>query len=807
MSQPATINILITRNQRLIQNYFGLDNQFLAKSVSFSNLVDDAKEDKKTLLYSTGGAKNIIRLEHSTLEDSENQGVLKGLITVEIVDPDAKFEEDFVRMDITQVFRDYIKSDVQTSFSEENDNAFRSYITNTILSSTISNEIFYITYGTGDNLSTWAGPFICKFSDAQVRYSGSDQRKLILYFVDARSPFSCSMGIYGENLPLTLYRSNYFASVTHKINSAEPISLDYSEIIYSLYEDYLNQIYAEQANIVVLLPEVKSFFLQNIRGIIKKNVVETKKPQKYPRWIPLLLKWEREFNLRSVKLEALAAEKSAVSDILEEFGIQLVADGDAVKQDIKKLVAGVSEARAEYLFSANPKEYWAILRADLVQNYWREYYSPIKKLRDLLARFGFDIVFYEETNIKVLKIWKEAKIIKDDTKPAVILGDINLVNQFLYGGYDLQTAVPGTPNFNVGAIKAGTEIPFIKPGRYDLSLPLVGFEEFSITIKRSPLGYENDFEYDQDLDENNERRKNLFGPKYYLRQSDLTKYFTNSNLSSKFSKLTKTYTYQYGELEKTGIVTLDKKLTEIDLRRGKTGNFPIFRFNIPNPNVVKLDLDSKNSYYTALFATIQRMVYDYPTRYVDSTIKLGGLPEPDKSIYNHIIEIANKFIKSGKEELNVDDAKKLIIPYINKSNLTKDSEDLVATKWAFFLAEYVKDRQRKMSPILELSDWDGSELLGIKKTFSDLMRQVNTVKIRTLPMFQISKRSDLLSVAYLLADTVDVYGFSETIMSEVLSNEYRILGFKHHVTLEECYSEFTLALDPNMPGTKKLMSG
>jgi hypothetical protein len=806
MSQPATINILITRNAKLIQNYFGLQTQFLAKSVSFSNLVDDAKEDRKTILYSTSNSKNIIRLEHSTLEDSENQGVLKGLITVEIVDPDSKFEEDFVRMDITQVFRDFIKSEVQSSFSEENDSAFRSYITNSILSSTIGNETFYITYGTGDNLSTWAGPFICKFSDAQVRYSGTDQRKLILYFVDARSPFSCSMGIYGENLPLTLYRSNYFASVTHKINSAEPTTLDYSEIIYSLYEDYLNQIYAEQASVIVLLPEVKSFFLQQIRGIIKKNLVETKKPSIHTRSMPIFSKWERDYNLRSVKLDALAAEKSAVSDILEEFGIQLVADGDAVKKDIKKLVAGVREARAEYLFSANPKEYWAILRADLVQNYWREYYAPIKKLRDLLARFGFDIVFYEETNVKVLKIWKDAKIIKDDTKPAVILGDINLVNQFLYGGYDLQTAVPGTPNFNIGSIKAGKQIPFsfldgaitLKPGSY-----LGGF----IEVKDSPFGYDNEFNYDQDLDENNERRKNLFGPKYYLRQSDLIKYFTNSNLSSKFSKLTKTYTYEYGELEKTGIVTLDKKLTEIDLRRGKTGNFPIFRFNIPNPNVVKLDLDSKNSYYTALFATVQRMVYDYPSRYVDSKIKLGGLAEPDKSIYNHIIEIANKFIKTGKEELNVDEAKKLILPYINKSSLTKDSEDIVATKWGLFLAEYVKERQRKMSPILELSDWDGSELLGLKKTFSDLMRQINTIKIRTLPMFQISKRSDLLSVAYLLADTVDVYGFSETIMSEVLSNEYRILGFKHHVTLEECYSEFTLALDPNTPGTKKLMSG
>lgn len=787
-----SVSILITKNPKLIQTYFSPEEKFLSKSVSFSNLLVDLKEDKKSLFYSTDRSKNIISLSHSSGEDTKNQGNVKGLIVVEIIDPDQKFEDDFVRFNLTEVFTNFIKPDTVNFNNQGLEEKYRSYLVDTVTSSNVLNQRFYIAYGNSDNLATWAGPFTVSFTDAQVKYSGEGQRKLVLYFAPVTTPFTTSYGVFGDDLPLTLYRANRYVSVSKTLSNIDAIDLDYSEVVYSLYEEYLTSIYAEQANIIVLLPEIKSFFLEQIRGEIKRCLVNTKSP--VSRRIPFVTEDLRQ-KFIGLKLDSLAANKAAVANILLEFGLDVSVGNDSVRSDIKKLVAGVKEQRAEYLseeaYSHSSTSYDITLRANLYENIWQEYYRPIKHLRDLLARFHHETVFGEETNVRVLEIWKNAGIIKDSSKPTVILGDINLVNQFLYGVFDEKfDFLPLTPNFPVGYISTPKAT----------KINLINFEFLgNLEINRNDIS-DSEFTYDRGDLENQQKKKEIYGPKYYLRRSDLEKYFLNSNLSAKFKKLDKSFVHQYGELQRTGVLAIDQKINAIE----KTGHkFPIFRFNVPNPNVLKLEMDSRNSYFAALFSTFQRLIYDFPTRFVDPIPLVNGNGTSERNIANQIIEIANKFIKTSNEDITFDTAKSLILPIIDSSKLSKEILEREAAKWTLFLTSLIVKRRNSKSPVIELSNWDGSELLGIKKIFSDLMRQVNIVRIRTLPMFQISKLSDLFGICYLISDTVDTYGFNEVIMSDVLSNEYRILEYKHIITREECYSEFVICLDPNAQLTKK----
>lgn len=812
MSKTNSVSILITRDSKLVKTYFGRENQFLQKSVTFTNFVEDARRDKKTLIYSTDNSKNIISLTHSTVEDNESKGNYRGLITVELIDPDLKFEEDFVRMNISEVFVDFLLETLKY-VQPEQDSSFRNYISDTVASGNVTTDKFYIAYGNSDNLETWAGPFVCQFSDAQVRYSGDSARKLILYFIAVKAPMPCSLSIFDENLPLTLYRTNYYVAESKLLSSIDVNTFDFSELVYSLYEGYLRKAYSDQANVIVLLPEIKAFFLNQIKGIIDKNIISAK--DRIITRGPYLLEAAAKAatgrsippdpNLTVNNLDKLSMQRNAIAEILSEFGIELVQADPLAVSDIRRLTSAVKEQRAEHVPKPLTSNIYASLRVNLSDKLWVQYYRPIKNLRDLLARFGFETVFFEESNIKIINAWKEAGLIQDSTKSVVILGDYNLVNDYLYGNAQVTDK-----NFSITELTSRIVANnskfyhkdtqnFIVTNQWFNALLNSIIPKFSIGIP-TEIYFTYDFDSVRKIKTNNE----LLGLNGFLRQSDLEK-FRQAKLWTKLKNLTSQYVYQYGELEKTGILAIDKKLTEIDLRRGKTGNFPVFRFNIPNPNVVKLDLDSKNSYYTALFATIQRLLYDYPSRFIEPTIKPGGKTDPDTTIFRHIVEIANKFLKTGREDLEIEEAKKLVLPFINQNSLVKEKPETVATRWALVLITYIEDRKRKFGPTIELSDWDGSEILGLKKTFSDLMKQINTVRIRTLPMFQISKLSDLFSTAYLLADTVDVYGYSETIMSEVLSNEYRILGFKHFINKEECYSEFILALDPNTAGTKKMM--
>jgi len=213
---------------------------------------------------------------------------------------------------------------------------------------------------------------------------------------------------------------------------------------------------------------------------------------------------------------------------------------------------------------------------------------------------------------------------------------------------------------------------------------------------------------------------------------------------------------------------------------------PFFLGNTKNSNVMSYTFDADNFIFTQFFGTIQEIYYNMTYRYV----KLGAQNKDIKGVmssdqvFEQIYGVLDRIRKSGGAAGSYYSDAFKGSPQLDLTKLSTDLADI-------FLMES-DGIKRKVSKNF------GSGVISMCMLFRSLFQSQFKGHVKSLPMFNISRYSDITKPAVvMLKGTPSLNGGSTLNRSttDFFSGMYRILGFKHSIKSNKAHSEFTVVKD------------
>lgn len=223
---------------------------------------------------------------------------------------------------------------------------------------------------------------------------------------------------------------------------------------------------------------------------------------------------------------------------------------------------------------------------------------------------------------------------------------------------------------------------------------------------------------------------------------------------------------------------------------------PVFRYNTQNPNVLDLKFKFGGIYFSLLKAGYQKEVGRLASAVAEGVLPTGVGTFPIRTRGAAIAYLRSKGFSQGLGDEN----KKEIINSLAARVAPELAEDLEvdsAEAAADSFASIIEDLEQKNLHGLVLVD---QELPGnpnsILADFSeDLYRKALQMSITTLPTFHISRPASVSSPCIVFAQdqpiTQSVRG-ERKLLNKFFSGLYKIMGFKHTITTGAATSEFKL---------------
>jgi hypothetical protein len=154
------------------------------------------------MTFPNSHSNNFTKLVHSF--GTEKEGGYS--IQLEMIDPVAEFEAKFMSFDLATIFandlfseKGVIESEVtQRLIDVEKENLGSTGPVQALKEAATTQKV-WITYGLGNDLSKWAGPFELKLINAQLKIDTKNVKKLILKFFPHGDPVTSPPPITGEN--------------------------------------------------------------------------------------------------------------------------------------------------------------------------------------------------------------------------------------------------------------------------------------------------------------------------------------------------------------------------------------------------------------------------------------------------------------------------------------------------------------------------------------------------------------------------------------------------------------------------------
>jgi hypothetical protein len=223
---------------------------------------------------------------------------------------------------------------------------------------------------------------------------------------------------------------------------------------------------------------------------------------------------------------------------------------------------------------------------------------------------------------------------------------------------------------------------------------------------------------------------------------------------------------------------------------------PVFRYNTQNPNVLDLKFKFGGIYFSLLKAGYQKEVGRLASAVAEGVLPTGVGTFPIRTRGAAIAYLRSKGFSQGLGDEN----KKEIINSLAARVAPELAEDLEvdsAEAAADSFASIIEDLEQKNLHGLVLVD---QELPGnpnsILADFSeDLYRKALQMSITTLPTFHISRPASVSSPCIVFAQdqpiTQSIRG-ERKLLNKFFSGLYKIMGFKHTITTGAATSEFKL---------------
>lgn len=754
MSTSITPHLFVTTNYDLVNKiYYGIDR-------SYKTILDNLTEEelKSTIIVSRGRNNNLVSFEHSFGYLGENVSNIK----LEMIDIDGGLNSFLKNVSFYPLMMQKLYESAALK-SKEISNLDLSDLLNT--DSTNAGIIgldAYFFYGVTDDIKEWSGPYNGKLVNIEQNYSSEGIRSIVLEFATTPSPFFLNKLRSDQNNSssskidrfsrMYLEKNSANLSVNTQLNSIAFMNAEKAKIFPTfreLIKSYLRDI-CKSENIIVLLPDIDPIFLRLYNDYRQSG---------YER----LLEYKNNVDILNIPKDFVGAEKAAgyvafqypielaLNTLFKSMGINAIEFSNETLKTYPLV-----EQRVEYsdLIDKSYSTLILTIEAGLyqTQEYYKDKYAqytdfflPLKRIRDgyqkLFPEGLRDIIYYEETDIRILKLLKKHNIIKDDSKPAFIFGESSMIDYFVY------------LNVNIAA----NTIEVLK-------------DNLKISTADSPANIANQI----DLGIFNNDYRDEFYKTFY------------ENFPPQ----------QYGR----NVKATKDELAFLQLEDNLVNNIPVFRCNTNNGNVTafktNININGMNAQQYGIKLRTDEIISTSLRELQLEQIRRELTPKFFEEL-NSIVSFT-KSTTDGKDD-TVETLYSLLLERFSKlkdnKNLSEylrniDSKQVTAHIVKLFYLNNLCNN----SPYIRVSDDTGAKASALQNQILNyLYSYISDINIRTVPMFHLGSLAVKRMLVLFIMGKTKVVG-STLSDSDLLgySGRYVITGYKHVIANNEMYSEFAM---------------
>lgn len=754
-----TANVVIT---------FGKDTtkKLFKKGATFSNLTEALNSDGSLgLLFNTQSNPNFISFQHDVAVGKNFE------MTLSLIDPSQEFEKQFLTTNVLENTA-YIfdtghtaNSNIQGSLAQQRTSSVAKKLKSDIKPQTEAINLvkknrreLYISYGVGNDLNLWAGPFKVIIANIDIKIEGS--RVLTLKFAPIDNALDAKAKLTAYNKPVEIdsqgitigcdgYSNeiDFFGKKAYDPHGSNLV-IDYHYLIVDTIRSYIQNA-TQNPNVIVLLPDLNKVCKKHIDLWANISRYSTIKPSSLGSLIGGKQLGKVFGNAYGYDQEGKL--ENFLNNLLGSFGLTLSVFNK--KAPFLSLVTGVISSRIPpEKFNKNLKDYYdqSIFRAKVfsssktgVPDHLHHLGSVISKINqcskaETVNHYDIKYDYMVENNMFVLDTWAtdtelkcsdfplfsgKDKLIPD--KEVIIFGDVALIHFLLYGG---------------DSSKLGK---FLHP----LDAKILLNPKYKEKILQNIPSYKN----------------YVFG--------DITKAPDD-----------------FAYLGTSGLLNEQEK----DLL--KTENIPVFTYNTQNPNVYELNLKDSGQYFSFLRAHHETVVYRKAAAILGGVIPsdIVNVPITDaKALFGYAIN-------AGYYNQGVDEKKKLQIAeeIARKSDSVSIpyNPEYIATQIVTILDQLSSDHNLGLRTLFK--QWLACDPAMIVGDFlNQIYNKAYQLNIATIPLFKISNLLDLSKPCLVFMQHTNmpmIQQPKESLLGVIYSGAYRIMGYRHTIDFSKCYSEFML---------------
>lgn len=791
------------------------------------------KED--SVLFTNYANPNFISFSHGIAAGDELVWTMK----LELIDPTEQLEN---RITKACLFPSIVQTDLNNNLQKDQNELRANQTTNSPedyknLADAFAKKVedyakkvdvrkYYITYGMGANIDTWAGVFEAVLTGAEIQYSEFKKVVLTLTPTVAASnsmktnskatvePYSTPqtglrVGITAESKVIQINKlldpQNDFFSIydydeTSKFDFEKPLVtekymnplFDFHSMVRDLIKNSISSI-TKNNNVLVLLPDLNYLFSLTEKEIytVTEKIKESKNQS--------LSRSGEILNPEIVLLADSISECSKIERILNIFATKTSLNLSKIDTTRSE---DITQTQTPSNSTTTPHETkWDSLKGPYTarkryyeQNEFKLSKSSLTEYDDgkpdffkLIKQTVSDIYYFlpqrkprvrlvHESNLDILKVWennyKDDPMFKDlDLKnPVLIFGDVVMI-QKLYGSKKAKLeSSSGYPNPN---------------SHYNILHP---------------------------------KDKLLNDSSFLARMTGVTKNkFSSVAAYSNLTTVPDTFAYA---LEKTGITNKDL----MDL--------PVFRYNLKNPNILKIKAFANTIYFSELAEGFQKEVTRKISRHLAGPYNEETKLNPFLNETAVLAYIQDRLSREGSSQATIEKiSSDLKDNYtVNKGlpgvpeipSIIPGTPTTLESGETFFsepeiLSYYITDLIRQVQEtngflsktyITDYDFHDPSLYPQINRQF-DILNRFFSIQIETLPMFALSDVSLINSPCFIFAKSPQVVNSDlENLTKQKLknnyldfvSNSYIFMGFKHTIKTGKLFSEFMLTRDLGKTG-------
>ena len=853
-SSVPTPYVLIAFRKDVIEKFIQ-NNDFINSLDLIETLKSYSGDKDDFLLFQNYANPNFISLQHSL----GLGGSTGNTIEIEIIDPNNEFERkvigsSFYPENVPFSLVDSSGAQVTISDSQKLDKKVRKDLYYKSIKDYVnanSQRQYYIAYGLGSNLNFWAGPFTCEL--IRVEIDSTQFKKLKCFFAvpagasseEAKNMFINSKNsvnlsglkrqINGVSKPLkfreyiegtsqTFYdpqsiakkQSEDISSIKNLIDKTsyqidknsernlDTISaylklFDYHTLVVDCIKNYITKVTGNN-NVVVLLPNL--------------NVLLAASPALIDSFYSKSAKANNKFadirDAGEAKLQTALIFRESLSNLLGfmESMHQTIYNkySDPLKQDFEKdkttdakevsWVTGFEThsnkvERLKAFFNDN--NFYASLDTIVQNNNSIDHFEMLKKLTEEINRYSNSYIITPEiiyeNNYKILKVWQNLHKAKDPafnfegsfSDTVIVFGDRDMIKKYMYAGDPI-------PNSKVDL--TDTKISISLKGK---TLKLTEQEKNS--IEQFKGSKEEKEKAKAELEKSVGARTSFTTPVTLYHPTDKVFFTADYNKEIETILYPDSIDAPFGSISVPPDEFAYLDTSYFDKFGSVLKRYPIFKYNLANPNVLGISVDINTLYLSELKTGFQKELFK------TATSKLAGAYSDDYKLNTFLSEeavisyIQNKL--KSTEPVNRDEVIQIVADSLNANGFPDgiSGDAVTIAKNCFALAEEgMKSKNRQTIIIDAVSPKNPATIMA--DLSNQLYKKTTTATIKTLPLFHISSYGHLQSPCLFFAQSgkimTSTLNFEKDPFTTFLSGVWNIIGIKHIISDSDMRSEFTI---------------